>query len=331
MPILPTYNHCCGCSACYAACPHNSITMCPDSEGFLYPDINSTTCTECKICEQVCPTLPYLDFAPYTLVRKRSTFPYNPKISCAQRINHTISNQAATKSFSLTKRERENRVQILRIVLLLQMWLFWAILPQTLPFQTPHAIALQSKPKIRICALTPHLEGFLAFQQRLAYNKVALYLALGLMRVCVQCIKEQNLAQANPAQKNQNPSKTQNPNQIPKKTQNLTKQHKTSQIFYGAPNMYNQTRMRALSRLKHCCNRGARYFLAVYNAKFKGFQPISKNLMKTSLPARLFATPCQAPRYGKSTNKAYLKRQEKSLQILTLEAKIMAGSTEHLP
>ena len=107
MPILPTYNHCCGCSACYAACPHNSITMCPDSEGFLYPDINSTTCTECKICEQVCPTLPYLDFAPYTLVRKRSTFPYNPKISCAQRINHTISNQAATKSFSLTKRERE--------------------------------------------------------------------------------------------------------------------------------------------------------------------------------------------------------------------------------
>ena len=46
---------CCGCSACYAICPVNAITMQSNEEGFLYPDINSKKCIECKSCEKVCP------------------------------------------------------------------------------------------------------------------------------------------------------------------------------------------------------------------------------------------------------------------------------------
>lgn len=79
MPILPKGNHCCGCSACFSACPHDSITMIQDFEGFYYPEVNPVTCTECKSCEVACPTLPYLDFAPYDQVRKKSRFPYDVK------------------------------------------------------------------------------------------------------------------------------------------------------------------------------------------------------------------------------------------------------------
>ncbi|MBQ7219688.1 MAG: Coenzyme F420 hydrogenase/dehydrogenase, beta subunit C-terminal domain [Synergistaceae bacterium] len=48
---------CCGCSACMSICPVNAITMTPDSQGFLYPAVNSQTCINCGKCEAVCPIL----------------------------------------------------------------------------------------------------------------------------------------------------------------------------------------------------------------------------------------------------------------------------------
>lgn len=48
---------CCGCSACYAACPHRAIAMKPDAEGFLYPVVDLARCTDCGLCERVCPFL----------------------------------------------------------------------------------------------------------------------------------------------------------------------------------------------------------------------------------------------------------------------------------
>lgn len=48
---------CCGCTACYASCPTKSIDMKADSEGFLYPTVNSEECIGCGICDAVCPIM----------------------------------------------------------------------------------------------------------------------------------------------------------------------------------------------------------------------------------------------------------------------------------
>ncbi|MFI3227800.1 MAG: 4Fe-4S dicluster domain-containing protein [Clostridia bacterium] len=46
--------NCCGCTACFAICPANAITMTEDEEGFLYPIINENKCVACKKCLTVC-------------------------------------------------------------------------------------------------------------------------------------------------------------------------------------------------------------------------------------------------------------------------------------
>jgi len=48
---------CCGCGACAAACPVSCIVMKEDAEGFAYPEVNTDTCIDCKLCEHVCPFL----------------------------------------------------------------------------------------------------------------------------------------------------------------------------------------------------------------------------------------------------------------------------------
>jgi coenzyme F420-reducing hydrogenase beta subunit len=54
MTKIPADN-CCGCTACYNACPRNAIEMKPDFEGFLYPRVDPQKCVQCNVCEQVCP------------------------------------------------------------------------------------------------------------------------------------------------------------------------------------------------------------------------------------------------------------------------------------
>lgn len=57
MAELAKKNICCGCAACFNACPKNAIEMKPDETGFLYPVINTTLCIDCRKCEKVCPVL----------------------------------------------------------------------------------------------------------------------------------------------------------------------------------------------------------------------------------------------------------------------------------
>lgn len=52
--IADEKNKCCGCGACLAACPVGAISLKPDSEGFLYPIVDSSRCTGCLACERVC-------------------------------------------------------------------------------------------------------------------------------------------------------------------------------------------------------------------------------------------------------------------------------------
>lgn len=47
---------CCGCEACAQVCPMQIIELSADSEGFLYPNIESDQkCIDCKKCIKVCP------------------------------------------------------------------------------------------------------------------------------------------------------------------------------------------------------------------------------------------------------------------------------------
>lgn len=50
-------HNCCGCHACVSVCAHHCITMQADEEGFLYPVVDKETCTDCGLCEKVCPVI----------------------------------------------------------------------------------------------------------------------------------------------------------------------------------------------------------------------------------------------------------------------------------
>lgn len=59
MIVLADISTCCGCAACEAVCPTNSITMREDKEGFLHPNIDNDTCISCHKCEKTCPVITY--------------------------------------------------------------------------------------------------------------------------------------------------------------------------------------------------------------------------------------------------------------------------------
>lgn len=57
MPNLVEWNNCCGCGACANKCPKGAISMKPNNEGFLHPEIDKDLCVECGACEKACPGL----------------------------------------------------------------------------------------------------------------------------------------------------------------------------------------------------------------------------------------------------------------------------------
>ena len=46
---------CYGCRACEKICPDSAVALSPDSEGFLYPVLDSSRCVGCGLCLKVCP------------------------------------------------------------------------------------------------------------------------------------------------------------------------------------------------------------------------------------------------------------------------------------
>lgn len=64
LPIIPSVmiqiknkEDCCGCNACGDICAHGAITFKTDIEGFWYPEVNDNLCTNCGLCEKVCPII----------------------------------------------------------------------------------------------------------------------------------------------------------------------------------------------------------------------------------------------------------------------------------
>ena len=52
--IYDKRENCCGCTACYAVCPKQAISMLPDEQGFLYPVVDAALCVRCYKCLSVC-------------------------------------------------------------------------------------------------------------------------------------------------------------------------------------------------------------------------------------------------------------------------------------
>lgn len=48
---------CCGCAGCVNICAVKAITMKADHEGFLYPHVDEEKCTQCGLCDSVCPVI----------------------------------------------------------------------------------------------------------------------------------------------------------------------------------------------------------------------------------------------------------------------------------
>ena len=56
IPVLyDKKEECCGCTACYAVCPNDAISMVDDEEGFQYPKIDESKCVCCYQYTKVCP------------------------------------------------------------------------------------------------------------------------------------------------------------------------------------------------------------------------------------------------------------------------------------
>lgn len=49
--------YCSGCEACVQICPHHCISIVADSQGFVYPKTLVEKCSECGLCEKICPII----------------------------------------------------------------------------------------------------------------------------------------------------------------------------------------------------------------------------------------------------------------------------------
>lgn len=47
-------SECCGCLACYNACPADAIVLKKDIGGFVYPLVDKDKCVDCHLCEKAC-------------------------------------------------------------------------------------------------------------------------------------------------------------------------------------------------------------------------------------------------------------------------------------
>lgn len=86
--VLDDPSLCCGCSACAAACTHDSIRMEADSDGFAYPVIDPDTCVDCGACRRTCPASP----------DNRDSTPLHPpeSVLAAWNLDDTIRRQSSS-------------------------------------------------------------------------------------------------------------------------------------------------------------------------------------------------------------------------------------------
>lgn len=87
MIVINNKENCCGCTACYNACPKKCINMKADLEGFLYPEVNIQDCVECNICDNVCP------------MNQASLYDDNKEAYCIRTKNNSVLKESAAGGF----------------------------------------------------------------------------------------------------------------------------------------------------------------------------------------------------------------------------------------
>lgn len=71
---------CCGCNACGDVCAHKAITFKTDIEGFWYPEVDTEKCTDCGLCEKVCPIINKAKEERYPIARVFAAYNKDEKI-----------------------------------------------------------------------------------------------------------------------------------------------------------------------------------------------------------------------------------------------------------
>lgn len=77
---------CCGCAACYNACPVDAIKMEAALSGFLYPRIDYDKCIRCGKCQKACPVLNHISRETLT----------QPKACLIQHTNEDIRKESTS-------------------------------------------------------------------------------------------------------------------------------------------------------------------------------------------------------------------------------------------
>ncbi|MBO4941351.1 MAG: Coenzyme F420 hydrogenase/dehydrogenase, beta subunit C-terminal domain [Clostridia bacterium] len=90
MQRIVDFENCSGCHACFNVCPKSCISMKPDGEGFLYPEIDNEKCIDCGMCQKVCPVL-----TEYKGKSKGSAY------ACINKDDETRKNSSSGGMFSL--------------------------------------------------------------------------------------------------------------------------------------------------------------------------------------------------------------------------------------
>jgi NAD-dependent dihydropyrimidine dehydrogenase PreA subunit len=68
--ILEIKDRCTACMTCYNICKVKAIAMLEDDEGFWHPQIDESTCTNCLLCEKICPEINEDDNKITNLIQK---------------------------------------------------------------------------------------------------------------------------------------------------------------------------------------------------------------------------------------------------------------------